>query len=240
MAISSLSFFAKIIVVMSVLCVILAIVGNIIIHYPLVSGYYDYSIKITGLSDYQGDSVTQIVVPIPSLEGVSIISDEQFQHKTYGNWTSLLVVTEHGKMLAFQSIATNLTDLNACFAKEIRKYPTADEINGDLFVPTGRSLLRTENTTGNCTYIIIPDALQPLSNTSRPITVYVNLTIHNSGTTHNNSTTLDEPHLNREYHVSIAEQIPPGTTGVIPVEPQVYYRDSLSENFRPLENVFVN
>ncbi|PKL61012.1 MAG: hypothetical protein CVV31_13725, partial [Methanomicrobiales archaeon HGW-Methanomicrobiales-2] len=44
-----------------------------------------------------------------------------------------------------------------------------------------------------------------------------------------------------DYLVSIVEQIPPGKTGIIPVEPKIYYRDSLGEAFRPLEeNISIN
>lgn len=226
---SSLSFFGKVIIITIIILVIATIGANIIIHYcPSNPGYYDYSVKISGLSDYSGLPVTQIVVPIPSIGNESIYSDEQFQYNNYGGWKSFLVVTEDGKILEFQSFYANLTDISASYTMETDDYPKIEEINKNIFVPKGRSLLKKENTTTGYSYIIIPENLHPLSNYSEPISLSVTLTVHGG-------TTFGKSHLEREYQISITEQIPPGTTGVIPVEPQVYYRDSISEGFRPLK-----
>lgn len=226
---SSLSFFGKVVIIAIIIFVIATISGNIIIHYyPSNPGYYSYSVKISGLSDYSGSPVTQIVVPIPSIGNESIYPDEQFQYNYYGGWKSFLVVTEHGKMLEFQSFDTNLTDISASYTMETEDYPKIEDLNKNIFVPTGRSLLKNENTTTGYSYIIIPENFRPLSNSSEPISVSMKLTIHGG-------TTFGKSHLEREYQVSIKQQIPPGTTGVIPVKPQVYYRDSISEGFRPLK-----
>ena len=227
---SSFSFFGKIAIIIIIILVIITIGGNIIIHYyPSSPGYYCYSVKFSGLSDYSGSPVTQIVVLIPSIGNESIFADERFQYQDYGDWESFLVVTEHGKMLGFQSNDANLADINAVYTKETDEYPGNEEINEDIFVPGGGSLLRTDNTTAGYIYIIIPDDLLPLSNSSAPISVSIKLTVHGG-------TTFGKPDLDREYQVAIKEQITPGTTGIIPVEPQVYYRDSISEGFRPLED----
>ncbi|ADN35645.1 hypothetical protein Mpet_0876 [Methanolacinia petrolearia DSM 11571] len=225
----SFSFLGKAVIIFVTILVIITIGGNIIIHYyPSSSGYYSYSVKISGLSDYSGSPVTQIVVPIPSIGNESIFADERFQYQDYGGWKSFLVDTEHGKMLTFQSNDANLADINAVYTKETDEYPDTEEINEDIFVPAGRSLLRTDNTTAGYSYIILPDDLRPLSNSSTPISVSIKLTVHGG-------TKFGKPDLDRECQIAIEEQITPGTTGIIPVEPQVYYRDSISEGFRPPE-----
>lgn len=223
---SSLSFFGKAAIIFIIVLIIATIGANIIIHfYPSAPGYYDYYVKISGLSDYEGSSVTRIAVPIPSIGNESRFPDERFRYLTYGDWESFPVVTGKGKMLEFRSSGTTLTDIGAYYTKETDTYPETYEIIEEIFIPTGQSIPGTENTTEGCGYIIISDNLRPLSNSSGPISVSVKLTIHGG-------TTFGNPHLSREYQVVIEEQIPPGETGIIPVEPKIYYRDSISEGFR--------
>ena len=224
---SIISFLGKVIGVSLLAIAIVAIGGNILIHYyPTSSGDYSYVVSITGLSDYRGDPVTEIVVPLPAISGSPIFFEEDLQRMVSENCTPLPVMTKDGEMLALRLVGKNLTDISAAISRDFSKDPSLEEVQEGVFVPTSSRLFEAGNTPDDFPYIIIPGSLHPVSSDPNPISVSINFSV--SG-----STTFGEHRP--DYLVSIMEQIPPGRTGIIPVEPRIYYRDSLGEPFRPLE-----
>jgi hypothetical protein len=230
---SIISFLGKVIGVSLLAIAIVAIGGNILIHYyPTVPGHYSYVVSVTGLSSYHGDPITEIVVPIPAIDGSPIFSEKDLQRIVSDNCTPLPVMTKDGEMLALRLPGENLTKISAAKSRDFSKDPSLEEIQEGVFVPTSSRLFEAGNTSDRFPYIIVPDSLRPVSNYPNPISVSINFTIFGS-------TAFGE--RRPDYLVSIVEQIPPGKTGVIPVEPQIYYRDSLGEAFRPLEeNISTN
>lgn len=230
---SRISFLGKVIGISLLVITIVAIGGNILVHSHQTqmvsghsSGHYSYAVSITGLSDYQGDPITEIVVPIPAIGGSPVFSEKDLQRMISDNCTPLLVMTEDGEMLALRLLGTNLTDASAANSGVFSKEVSLEEIREGGFVPTSSGLFGAGNTSDDFPYIIIPDSLHPISNHSNPILVSINVSV--SG-----STTFGEHRP--DYLVSIVEQIPPGKTGIIPVGQRIYYRDDLGEAFRPLE-----
>ena len=230
---SVISFLGKVIGVSLLAIAIVAIGGNILIHYyPTSSGHYSYVVSITGLSDYQGNPITEIVVPVPAISGSPVFSEKELQRMVSENCTPLPVMTKDGEMLALRLVGTDLTDISAAKSRDFSKDPSLEEVQKGGFVPTSSRLFEARNSSDDFPYIIIPDSLHPISNHSSPILVSINFSV--SG-----SRTFGEHRP--DYLVSIVEQIPPGRTGVIPVEPRIYYRESFREAFRPLEeNVSIN
>ncbi len=227
---SIISFLGKVIGVSLLAIAVVAIGGNILVHShqtQTVSGHYSwdysYAVSVTGLSDYQGDPIIDIVVPIPAIGGSPIFSGEDFRQITSDNCTPIPAMTEDGEMLALRLRGTDLTDVSAAKSGGFSRDLSLEKVQGGVFVP-GPS---RPSEAGNASpYITIPDSLRPVSTDPSPISVSINFTIFGS-------TTSGEHRP--DYLVSIAEQIPSGRTGIIPVEPRIYYRDSFREAFRPLE-----
>ncbi|MDV2480992.1 hypothetical protein F8E02_03005 [Methanoculleus sp. Wushi-C6] len=221
---SIIPFLGKVIGVSLLAIAVIAIGGNILVHYyPTVPGHYSYVVSITGLSDYQGDPITEVVVPIPAIGGSPVFSEKDLQRMISGNCTPLPVMTKDGEMLALRLVGTDLTDISAAKSRDFSKDPSLEEVQEGVFVP---SSLWPSETANASPYIIIPDSLRPVSSDPGPISISINVTVFGS-------TTFGEHRP--DYLISIVEQIPPGRTGIIPVEPRIYYRDSFREAFRPLE-----
>ncbi|MBP7411344.1 hypothetical protein [Methanoculleus sp. 10] len=229
---SIISFLGKVIGVSLLVIAIVAIGGNILVHYHQAqmvsghySGHYSYVVSITGLSDYQGDPVTEIVVPVPAIGGSPVFSEEDLQRMTSDNCTPLPITTEDEEMLALRLPGTNLTDISAAKLGGFSRDLSLEEIREGGFVPGSSRFSEAGNTSDDSPYIIIPDSLHPISGDPDPILVSINFTIFSS-------TTSGEHRP--DYLVSIVEQIPPGKTGKIPVEPVTYRRNSWGEPFEPI------
>lgn len=232
---SIISFLGKVIGVSLLAIAIVAIGGNILVHShqtQTVSGHYScqdsyvYAVSITGLSDYRGDPVTEIVVPLPAIGGSPVFSEEDLQRMASENCTPLPVMTENGKMLALRLPGNNLTDISAANTGGFSKEVSREEIREGGFVPRSSRFFEAGNASDTSPYIIVPDSLRPVSDDPEPILVSINFTIFGGRTSGEHRP---------DYRVSIVEQIPPGRTGIIPAEPRIYYRDSFREAFRPLE-----
>ncbi|WP_292395351.1 hypothetical protein [Methanoculleus sp. UBA303] len=229
---SIISFLGKVIGVSLLVIAIVAIGGNILVHYHQTqmvsghySGHYSYVVSITGLSDYQGDPIIDIVVPIPAIGGSPIFSEEDFQQMTSDNCTPIPAMTEDGEMLALRLHGTDLTDISAAKSGGFSKDIPLEEVQESVFVPASSRLSEAGNTSDDFPYIIIPDSLHPISSCPEPISVSINFTIFGS---------ITSGEHRPDYLVSIVEQIPPGKAGKIPVEPVIYRRNSLGEPFEPI------
>ncbi|HOI14321.1 MAG TPA: hypothetical protein PLG75_10695 [Methanoculleus sp.] len=226
---SIISFLAKVIGVSLLVIAIVAIGGNILVHYhqtQIVSGHswdYSYAVSVTGLSGYRGDPVMEIVLPLPAIGGSPVFSGEDLRRMTSDNCTTLPVTTEDGEMLGLRLPGTDLTDASAAQSGGFSREVSREEIAGGGFVP---GLSRLSKAGDTSPYIIIPGSLRPVSADPEPIWVSINFIVFGGRTS---------GEQRPDYRISIMEQIPPGKTGIIPVEPQVYHRDSFREAFRPLE-----
>jgi hypothetical protein len=172
-------------------------------------GLYKYSVDIEGLDNYQPGLITDIIVPVPVRDGEPVFSDDELQDQTFGNWKTVLVVTHYGKMLAFESVGRNLTDIHAVF---YRKYPEGTTIKNiaseslSPVLPASASPysqpIVVHNPLGNySTLVSIPDTIRPLHAGNDSLVFTIEL-IAMEGMQHS--------HVGSTYQVAIHEKIPPG------------------------------
>jgi len=146
---------------------------------------YYYDIEITGLDHYQNIGITDIIVPLPVKDGEQIFTDEELQYRSFGDWTSLLVMTKEGKMLAFQSTNATLTDIRASFRKEVDVDMLSQIKNpvkyGALLHPISDVVPHRPNERDDyrvympsyVTYIYIDEDIEPMYGGDNPITFHV-------------------------------------------------------------------
>ncbi len=210
------------------------------IYFKNYQTYYDYSISVQGLSNYnynpklndspkdswfdfsvQALNVTTVIVPIPMKNREQIFTDEEMQNRSFGVWTSRLVGTEQGKMLAFQTKNKNLTDINARFRKNfdynIIKYLIKNVLSYPVLLYPVSSIAATNNTLRShnknvrnyTTYVYIDQNVQPVKSNNNTITFNLEFTVKNKDV-HNRT-------LNT-YRINIFKVIREGSKGPIPVK----------------------
>jgi hypothetical protein len=181
---------------------------------------YEYTIKVKGLSNYNGSLVTDIIVPIPMKNGKQIFTDEEMQYQSFGIWTSILVVTKQGKMLAFQTGNTNLTDIDAIFKKDLNySIDEKDVMQDALLHPVSYDI------TANYTIWIYGDKIQNYSTfvytdpNLQSRKGYNNTITYNLGFTVRNG--IVHGIARNTYRVDVFEVIPEDIKGPIPVKAQI-------------------
>ena len=128
----------------AVLVLLLAVfAGNALIHD--MPGTVTYTVSVNGLDRYNGGLATDIIVPIPMINGEQAFSDNELQYRQFGQWKSMLVVTSQGKMIAFQSLDRNLTNIHAQWFRESQKNKMKIDSSKDFLFP--RINLTQENYT---------------------------------------------------------------------------------------------
>jgi len=180
-------------------------------------GYYEYTVSVRGLNNYQSGTITDIIVPLPMRDGKDVFSDDELQYKKFGDWTSLLVMTGSGKMLAFQTTERNLTNIEAKF---FRQYPDGIEIrnvlNESLFPVLAMNEVSDspqEKTSREfISKIYLNNATLPYDRSRPPVTFDLILTM-NGGMIHSVR--------QGSYQVSILETVPHETRGWIPVSARI-------------------
>ena len=134
----------------AVVVLILAVfVGTVLIHD--MPGTVTYTVSVNGLDRYNGGLATDIIVPIPMINGEQAFSDDELQYRQFGQWKSMLVVTSQGKMIAFQSLDRNLTNIHAQWFRESRKKKMNIDSSKGLLFP------RINLTQENYTRTVSPD-----------------------------------------------------------------------------------
>jgi hypothetical protein len=172
-------------------------------------GLYKYSVDIEGLNNYQPSLITDIIVPIPMRDSEQVFADDELQYQKFGNWKTVLVVTKYGKMLAFESVGRNLTDIHAVF---YRKYPggtrikniTSESLSPVLPVSVSpySQPIGVNNSLGNySTIVYIPDTIRPLHAENDLLTFNIELSATEG---------MQHSQVGSTYHVEINEKIPPG------------------------------
>lgn len=216
----------KVIFISILLLFVLIVAMNIYIHPGHSQGHYSYTVLIQGLSSYKGGLVNDIIVPIPMIEGEQVFSDVRFQNRSFGNWTPLLVMTENGKMLAFQTIGENLTDIEAVFHTGLPQSITKEELSEAFRSPLMIDDAGEEESGGNrTTYVILPEYLRPISGNATPISIQLNFSAHQY---FSYSPKVD-------YRALASRKVPPGTTGIVPLKILTGSRSYPEETFGPLE-----
>lgn len=213
----------KVIILGVIACIIFLIIISLVgVAYINNSpGAYTYIVDIEGLQNYQPTLVTDIIIPIPGTsEERPGFTDDDFQYKTFGDWRSMLVMTPYGKMLAFESIGRNLTDIHAIFSKT---YSEGIRIENFTLVSFSLLLPFTESdytqwvdgkdpVRDYSTIIYIPDSISPLSAENANITFSLDLGA---------SEGMQHSMVGKHYHVIVREVIPSGVRNWTPVVAQV-------------------
>lgn len=181
-------------------------------------GLYSYTITTEGLSQYQGGLVTDVIVPIPMKNGELVFSEEELQNQQFGSWKSVIVETPYGKMLAFQSVGEELTDIDATF---FRRYDPGELTVTDIQEESLSPLICKnceEFTKGNAgtqdgpeyfSVIYLPDEIKPLSPDGPDIVINLKVDV---------SEGLNHSILGDTFRVTVHESIPPEIRGEISVD----------------------
>lgn len=210
-------------IIIAIALFILAFIGITVFFMGYINnspGLYKYSVDVEGLANYQPSLITDIIVPIPERNGQPVFSDDELQYKTFGDWKSMIVVTRVGKMLAFQSVGRNLTDIHAVFYK---KYPDGTEIRNITaesiapalpLVPSPytQRIPGTDPARDFSTIIYIPDTIRSLHGSNDALIVNIELFV-DEGMQHSVSGKI--------YQVRVFERLPAGTYNSTPVVAQV-------------------
>lgn len=185
-----------------------------------------YSLTIRNVSYYAADGfITDIIVPIPYLKGENVFSENDLQGRAFGDWKSVLVESEDGRMLALQLVGTNLSDVTATFetgcqrigekrwdAKDLALMPVASRSRGINNSPL--SIIESEGS-HSTTIIFNPKNLLPLTENAPPITVDLEFIVLGD------RTGLD--HIDN-YRIMGHCEIPKNFTGKIPLGLNAYTR----------------
>jgi hypothetical protein len=181
---------------------------------------YTYQVTITGLENYTGGPVTDILLPLPVREGKLIFPVGDLEGQRFGIWKTLLAETRYGKMLVFQTTERNLSDVSASFGSPKDDYFLVDDITEEAFSPVVRDsaagytrwAFGTENVQTFTTLVRLDDGIKPEDADAGPIVIRLRITA-GGGRLHGVT--------GEKYQVEVYEAVPPGITGMIPVKAQV-------------------
>lgn len=183
-------------------------------------GVYKYTVDIEGLENYEPSLITDIIVPLPVRGDQPVFYDDDLQYRTFGNWKTVLVMTRYGKMLAFESVGRNLTDIHAEFYQKYPEGTRIENITSESFSPalpqspSEYSMTNDGNdpTHDYSTIIYIPDTIRPLHPKTDSLTFNLEL-VASEGMQHSQE--------GRTYQVAILEKIPPGVYNMTQVAAHV-------------------
>jgi len=191
-----------------------AFAGNALIHD--MPGTVTYTVSVNGLDRYNGGLATDIIVPLPMINGEQAFSDDDLQYRQFGQWKSMLVVTPQGKMIAFQSLDRNLTNIHAQWFRESRKNKMNIDSSKDLLSP--RINLTQENYTrtispdvtggGYVSKVYIEKEIRALDENNSTISFNISFFV-SEGTTWG--------FLGKTYNAQVSEEIPAGFRQSVPV-----------------------
>ncbi|QYZ77960.1 hypothetical protein E2N92_00220 [Methanofollis formosanus] len=167
-------------------------------------GLVSYHVSINGLEGRTGGLITTILVPIPMQDGEMVIPSSRLVDQTFDNWTTTMVKTKDGRMLAFQNRHNNLTDIQGDF------YIANDDINSTKRIPEEYLSPVLENITDEeyTTVIYVDEGIRPPGNLT------VNLRLSAGGGLYHGM-------FEQMYRTEIQETVPAGTTGRIVVTAEV-------------------
>lgn len=181
---------------------------------------YTYQVTVTGLENYTGGPVTDILLPLPLREGEMIFSEEDLEGQRVGAWKTLFAETPKGRMLAFETMERDLSDISATFGSPAEKYFLIDDITRESFSPVvaeapagyTRWAFGTGDVQNVTTLVRLDEGIRPKTSDAGPIVIHLRITA-GGGRLHGIT--------GEKYQVEVYEAIPPGVTGFIPVRAQV-------------------
>jgi len=195
-----------------VVLLLAVLIGTTLIHdMPATS---TYTVSVNGLDRYTGGLATDILVPIPMINGKQAFSDEEMQYRQFGQWKSMLVVTPQGKMIAFQTLDRNLTNIHAQWFRESRTNKTR------IDSPVGLLSPKINPAEGNYTRAVHPEGEDYVSK------VYIDegmkaLDVNNGTITFELSFFVSEGtnlgFMGKTYNAKVSEEIPAEVWKTIPV-----------------------
>jgi len=181
---------------------------------------YTYQVTVTGLENYTGGPVTDILLPLPLREGEMIFSEEDLEGQRVGAWKTLFAETPKGRMLAFETMERDLSDISATFGSPAEKYFLIDDITRESFSPVvaeapagyTRWAFGTGDVQNVTTLVRLDEGIRPKTSDAGPIVIHLRITA-GGGRLHGIT--------GEKYQVEVYEAIPPGVTGFVPVKAQV-------------------
>jgi len=172
--------------------------------YTHLPGLVGYEVTVDGLEGRTGGLVTTILVPLPVQDGEVIIPESELENRTFDGWTTTIVGTKDGNMLAFQNRNNTLTDIWAHF-----EHPE-ETIEGTKRLPVEHFSPVVERNADDryATVIFVDEGISP------PGELKVSLTLTaGSGLFHG---------MGQEtYRTEVRETVPAGTGGRIAVDATV-------------------
>lgn len=210
-----------IIAAVAVITLLLNTIGVIFYAFGPIShpGAYEYKIAVTGLTQYSGNKTSNISIPLPvNTDNIPIFYEQDIDNRTFGIWTSRLVTGGGSTMIQFSTAEENLTDIYAWFYREEKRDSDRYRDLAEKMHPI------IENTPTPYTRWIYNQSVQ-----EGPVTLVVIGSGLKSHEGHSNLTFDLEFYAgggvvcsqSRDwYRLSIAEDIPGGMTGSVPVRVQ--------------------
>jgi hypothetical protein len=182
--------------------------------------HFHYRITFQGLDQYRGGLITTILVPLPYWQDKPAFSDEELMNMSFDSWRTQIVMTDDGKMLAFQTLEENPTNIDADFLKYYEpSFPWGESFEGAL-LPQGKEpggmytswLYGFGKGEGPSTILFIDESMEP--GASGNTTLSTNIEFYSGGGTFLGIGS-------DTYRISIREEIPGGIRGPIPVITQL-------------------
>ncbi|WP_174591877.1 hypothetical protein [Methanocella conradii] len=107
-------------------------------YFDISRSSYHFMVRVEGLNKYHGNGSTEVIVPVPIINGKYVYGDEELANRSFGNWTTSLVTVENGKMLVFKTSDVHLTNITAMFERFNDKYTCFGENDTITFNPSGK------------------------------------------------------------------------------------------------------
>ena len=192
-------------------------------------GTIKYTVSVTGLEGKSGNFFDDVIIPLPMQNGETLFPMKKLEGQTFGEWRTVLVgfPDSNEKMLAFQHIGINLTDIDAEFYDYLPKGLIVDNENKVYLSPVidGQKSLKmadrsawSSNEPFDYDYqsqIYLPDEFKKeLNQSSDEISFNILLRV-NTGKTGFMTKSVD-------YRFTIDESLNLNTSGIIPVNVSVH------------------
>lgn len=192
-------------------------------------GIIDYTVSVTGLKGISGNIPDDVIIPLPMQNDEPLFPVKKLEGQTFGEWRTSIVELPGSdeKMLAFQHIGINLTDIDAEFYDYLPNGLIVDKENKVYLSPvTGgqESLIMADRFAGSSnepfdydyrSQIYLPDEFKEELNQS-PDEIRFNILLRvNTGKTGFMTKSVD-------YRFTIDESLSLNTSGIIPVNVSVH------------------
>lgn len=206
--------FAVAIVGAIVLLVVVIFAGSALIHD--MPATFTYTVSINGLDRYNGGLASDILVPMPMINGEQVFSDDELQYRQFGQWKSMLVVTPLGKMIAFQTLDQNLTNIRAQWFRQTKGEKHTIDISSPLLFPKINQTLNNSGLDsgngwsdfGYTSNVYVENAIQPLDKNNDTISFDLTFSVSEGSYL---------GFFGNAYRARVSEEVAPGKTRIIPV-----------------------